>query len=68
MPGAHSVLPPGSPFPRQKEGKPESRSVFSFLHLSCWVVWGVLLLLLFLVGVLGEVGEVVGGSGEAFYP
>ena len=54
--------------PRQKEGKPESRSVLLFLYLSCWVVWGVLLLLLFLVWVPGEVGEAVGRSGEAFHP
>ena len=48
--------------PRQKEGKPESRSVLLFLYLSCWVVWGVLLLLLFFVWVLGEMGEAVGAE------
>ena len=51
------------PLSRQKEGEPESRSVFLFLNLSCWVVWGVLLLLLFLVVVVGAGGPGRGGRG-----
>ena len=60
MPGAYSVLRPGSPLPRQKEGKPESRSISSVLVSE----------------LLGGVGSVAfalvfggaGGSGDTFHP
>lgn len=65
VPGAYSVLRPGSLLPRQKEGKPESQSI-SFVLISELLggVGSVPFALVF--GGAGGGGVV--GSGDMFHP